>query len=103
MRRARRGFNAARRNPPRRRPQARAQSPARRTRSPLGAFPAQLGQTGLFRGMKMIHIFPAGAALTMAACSDPLPAPPSAPALLSAQAWNTQYSSRISQLALSLA
>ena len=41
--------------------------------------------------MKMIHIFPAGAAL-LAACSDPLPAPPSAPALLSAQAWNIQYS-----------
>ncbi len=42
--------------------------------------------------MKKIHIFPAGAALTMAACGDPLLAPPSAPVLPSAQAWNIQYS-----------
>jgi len=42
--------------------------------------------------MKMIHIFLAAVALTIAACSDPLPAPPSAPALLSAQTWNIQYS-----------
>src|SRR6266581_2879617 len=42
--------------------------------------------------MKMIHIFWAGVVLTMQACSDPLPAPPSAPAFLSAQTWNIQYS-----------
>ena len=40
--------------------------------------------------MKMIHIFPVGAALTMAICGDPSP-PSSGPVLLSALAWNIEY------------
>jgi hypothetical protein len=42
--------------------------------------------------MKMIHIFPAGAALTVAICGDPSPPPSSGPVSLSAQAWTIQYS-----------
>jgi hypothetical protein len=42
--------------------------------------------------MKMIHIFLAGMAFTIAACSDPFPTPPAVPTSLTAQTWNIQYS-----------